>query len=260
MLPNLGFSVIIMEVQIVSYILGLNSTEKLSITADIIDNSNSDLIFFPGDTLDTIDDALNLMNIIRNKKSTILFEVSQLPIGDLNDEIIHCPFLIQKGKLINLHTFQFFTTSDIIENNVFLAEAFVNELETRRQFEVGDYKCMVLLCGENNILKNLQSDNNRIIFRVDDNQLEKRFKKVINGVDMILNPIHKPQSGNQNKLHKRREYFSKNKRVYLSTNNCETLSSYAKSIQYIYYNGEELEKTEPLFDDEKKYMYRLFEL
>ena len=112
-----------MEVQIVSYILDLDPSERLSITADIIDNSKSDLIFFPGDTLDTIDDALNLVNNIRNKKSTILFEVSQLPLGDLN-EIIHCPFLIQKGKLINLHTFQFFTTSDISENNDFLAEAF----------------------------------------------------------------------------------------------------------------------------------------
>ena len=152
-----------MEVQIVSYILDLDPSERLSITADIIDNSKSDLIFFPGDTLDTIDDALNLVNNIRNKKSTILFEVSQLPLGDLN-ETIHCPFLIQKGKLINLHTFQFFTTSDIIENNDFLAEAFINELETRRQFEVGDYKCLVLLCGENNILRNVQSDNNRIIF------------------------------------------------------------------------------------------------
>lgn len=248
-----------MEVQIVSYILDLDPSERLSITADILDNSKSDLIFFPGDTLDTIDDALNLVNNIRNKKSTILFEVSQLPLGDLN-ETIHCPFLIQKGKLINLHTFQFFTTSDIIENNDFLAEAFINELETRRQFEVGDYKCLVLLCGENNILQNVQSDNNSIIFRIDDNQLEKRFKKVINGVDIILNPIHKPQYGNQNKLHRRREYLSKNKRVYLSTNNCKTLSSYAKSIQYVYYNAEKLDNPEPIFDEDNRYMYRLFEL
>lgn len=249
-----------MEVQIVSYILGLDASKKLSITADIIDNSKSDLILFPGNTLKTIDDAQKLMNIIRNKKSTILFEVSQLSIGDLNKKIIHCPFLIQKGKLINLHTFQFFTTSDIIENNDFLAEAFINELETRRQFEVGEYKCLVLLCGENNILQNVQSDNNRIIFRIDDNQLEKRFKKIINGVDVILNPIHMPQYGNQNKLHRRREYLSKNKRMYLSTNNCETLSSYAKSIQYVYYNGEQLENPEPVFDEDNRYMYRLFEL
>lgn len=248
-----------MEVQIVSYILDLDPSERLSITADIIDNSKSDFIFFPGDTLDTIDDALNLVNIIRNKKSTILFEVSQLPIGDLN-EIVHCPFLIQKGKLINLHTFQFFTTSDTIENNGFLAEAFINELETRRQFEVGDYKCLILLCGENNILQNVQSDNNNIIFRIDDSQLEKRFKKVINGVDVILNPIHKPQYGNQNKLHRRREFLSKNRRVYLSTNNCETLSSYVKSIQYVYYNGEKLDNPEPIFDEDNRYMYRLFEL
>ena len=168
--------------------------------------------------------------------------------------------MIKKGQLINMHTFQYFTTSDIIENNAFLAEAFVNELETRRLFEVNGYNCLVLQCGENNILKNVQSDNNNVIIRIEDKSIERRFRNVLKGSDIILNAIHQPQYGNQNKLHKRREYLSRNGRIYLSTNNCEVLSPKAKSIQYAYCNGKKLENPDPYIDANGRYMYRIFEL
>ncbi len=249
-----------MKIQIVSYILDLNPAEKLAITTEIINKSKSDLVFFSGNTIDTLDNAISLSECVKNKKSTVLFEVSQLSIGDLNTQIIHCPFLIRNGKLENMHTFQYFTTSDIIEGDEFLAKAFVNELETRRQFEVGGHKCLLLLCGENNILKNIQSEKNKVVIRIDNKKLVKRFTDVIKGVDLILNLIHMPQPGNQNKLHKRREYFSKNCRMYISTNNCKELSSKAKSIQYVYYDGNELEMGEPEFDSDGRYMCRYVEL
>ena len=248
-----------MKIQLVSFVLDLYSDTKINITADIINNSKSDLIFFSGNTLESIDDGLELSDLIKNKKSVALIEIHQLAIGDLNDEITHCPFLIKNGKLINMHTFQHFTTSDIIENNTFLAEAFVNELETRRQFEVNGYNCLVLQCGENNILKNIQSDDNNVIIRIGDKSIERRFKKVLKESDIILNAIHNPQYGNQNKLHKRREYLSRNGRIYLSTNNCEVLSSTSKSIQYAYYNGIELECPDPIMDEKGRYMYRIFD-
>ena len=136
-----------MRIQLVSYILGLDPNDKIYITTDIINHSKSDLIFFPGNTINSIDDAVKLTSLIKNKKSVAVIEVSQLPLGDLNKKIIHCPFLIKKGQLVNMHTFQHFTTSDTIEKNPFLAEAFVNELETRRQFEVNGYNCLLLQCG-----------------------------------------------------------------------------------------------------------------
>ena len=249
-----------MEIQIVSYILDLKPAEKLAITIEIINQSKSDLILFSGNTIDTLDNAIILSKCIKIRKSTVLLEVSVLSIGDLNTKIIHCPFLIRKDKFENMHTFQYFTTSDTIEGDEFLAEAFVNELETRRQFEVGGHKCLLLLCGENNILKNIQSEKNKVVIRIDNKKLEKRFTDVIKGVDLILNLIHMPQPGNQNKLHKRREYFSRNCRMYISTNNCKELSSKAKSIQYVYYDGKELEMGEPEFDSGGKYMCRYVEL
>ena len=249
-----------MIIQLVSYILDLVSNDKINITADIINNSKADLIFFPGNTLDCIDDAFDVESLVKNRKSTALIEISQMSIGDLNTEIIHCPFLIKKGKLVNMHTFQHFTTSAVIESNPFLAETFVNELETRRIFDVQGQKCLLLQCGENNILKNNQSDDNNVEVRIEDKSLVQRFKNVLKGTDIVLNSIHKPQPGNQNKLHKRREYFSRDKRVYLSTNNCDELSSTAKSIQYAYINGQQIENPEPIMDDNGLFMYRIYEV
>lgn len=248
-----------MKIQLVTFILGLHNDTKINITADIVNKSKSDLIFFPGNTLNNIDDAIELTSLIKNKKSVAVIEVSQLPLGDLNKKIIHCPFIIKKGQLVNMHTFQHFTTSDTIEKNPFLAEAFVNELETRRQFEVNGYNCLLLQCGENNILKNIQSDNNNVIIRIEDKSIERRFKNVLEGSDIILNAIHKPQYGNQNKLHKRREFFSLNGRIYISTNNCKELSQKAKSVQYAYYDGKELENPIPFIDENGRYLYRVFE-
>lgn len=248
-----------MKIQLVSFILGLHNDTKINITADIINKSKSDLIFFPGNTLNSIDNVFELTSLIKNKKSVAVIEVLQLPLGDLNKKIIHCPFLIKKGQLINMHTFQYFTTSNAIEKNPFLAEAFVNELETRRQFEVDGYNCLLLQCGENNILKNIQSDNNNVIIRIEDKSIERRFKNVLSESDIILNAIHKPQYGNQNKLHKRREYFSLKGRIYLSTNNCKELSQKAKSVQYAYSDGKELENPIPFIDEKGRYMYRIFE-
>ena len=61
-----------MEVQIVSYILKLNTYDKVVTTAEIINNSKSDLIVFPGNTIATIGDAYELINMVM-KSFTALF-------------------------------------------------------------------------------------------------------------------------------------------------------------------------------------------
>ena len=249
-----------MRIQLVSYVLKIQSKDKVYMTADIINSSTSDLIVFSGSTLDTIEDVFKLQGLIKNKKSTALIEVSRISLGDINSEIINCPFIIAKGEIVNMHTFQCFATSDSIENNIFLAETFINELETRRKFKVKGCNCLVLLCGENNILKNLQSNCNNVVVRIDNKSLVQRFKQVLNSSDIILNIIHQPQYGNQNKLHKRREFFSQNNRTYLSTNNCKKLSSSVKSTQYVYRNGIKIDCPEPIIDDNGRYMYRVFSL
>ncbi len=71
-----------------------------------------------------------------------------------------------------------------------------------------------------NILKNKQSEHNKVEFRVDDVTLENEFATILNSANFIINPIHTPM-GNQGKISKRREYFSTNNKIYISTNNIE---------------------------------------
>ena len=78
-----------MKIQLVSFIIDLDSDIKIEITAEIINKSKSDLLFFPGNTLDSIYDGFELTNLIKNKNTIALIEVSQLSIGDLNKEITH---------------------------------------------------------------------------------------------------------------------------------------------------------------------------
>ena len=76
-----------MKIQLVSFILGLHNDTKINITADIINKSKSDLIFFPGNTLNSIDNVFELTSLIKNKKSVAVIEVLRLPLGDLNKKL-----------------------------------------------------------------------------------------------------------------------------------------------------------------------------
>ena len=93
-------------------------------------------------------------------------------------------------------------------------------LNEKRLLSFGGKNFLLVTCGENNILKNKQSENNKVVFRVDDVKLEKEFNSILNRTNFIINPIHTPM-GNQGKIAKRREFFSANNKVYISTNNIE---------------------------------------
>jgi len=233
-----------MKIQLVSYLIGLSNKKKIKLTAEIINESDAELIFFSGNTVKSIADALEVAKHTINHKSVAVIEVSSVKISDLGSTIYHCPFLIKNSELVNMHTHQLFACSDTIKKNDYLAESLIHELETNRQFNVDGYKCLLLECGENNILRNIQSEKNKPEVRIDDDELASRFAKVINNCDIILNVIHKPQYGTQNKMHKRREYFSDNGRFYFSTNNCDRLSEKLKSVQYAYYDGNPIDTSE----------------
>jgi hypothetical protein len=65
-----------------------------------------------------------------------------------------------------------------------------------------------------NILKNIQSEENRVEFRLaEDKILNERFLKILMETDVFLNPIHSPM-GNQGKIQKRREFLSQNEKYY----------------------------------------------
>ncbi len=111
--------------------------------------------------------------------------------------------------------------------------------EHSKYFQAKRKKVRIIQCGELNILKNEQSNNNRVIFRFDeDKTMKMKFQKLLRESDIILNPQH-TEIGNQGKLSRRREYLSAHGRIYISTTNAArgAKNFNNKSLHYVYHNG-----------------------
>ena len=122
-------------------------------------------------------------------------------------------------------------------------------------------------CGELNIIKNIQKEDNRPVFRfAQSKNLKERFDNLLNDTDIILNPIHTPM-GNQGKMKKRREYLSDKNRYYFSTsqNGTREIKGEKKTIpmdsavlQYALHNGVELQEEKSVTNS--LYTLRVFDM
>jgi hypothetical protein len=247
-----------MIVQLVSYKSSLRADSKANRTIEIINSSDADLILFPGHTFYSDTDVRWNENLIENKKTTAVFEVKNDNSSQLNC-IYNSLYILQHGVIRNMFTYQFFTDSKEIYKYPDAVEHLMLDLETRRKFAVANRKVIVLQCGENGILRNIQSEGNRAEFRFkDDTKLCKRFDKVMSNTNIILNPMHSPM-GNQGKMAKRREYFSANNKVYFLTANFDDADSIMdKSLQHACINGVEQEPINVEVDKRGTYIIRTF--
>lgn len=235
-----------MKISLVSFYTNLQWNERISIVANIVNTSSADLIVFAGHTLRDHAALEQIKGLIKNIHTFVLLEVKKDQLGPMCSNK-HSLYLIQHGETHSLHTHQMFATHEEIEGNVALAAHFLHELRQRRTFEIDERgKCLVLQCGELNILKNLQSDNNRVIFRLEDNQsLKKDFEDILQDVKYIINPIHTPM-GNQGKMKKRREYLSARNKCYCSVSNSPN-KEFNNVVTYSYFNGKPWEpSTNPI--------------
>ena len=247
-----------MIVQLVSYKSTLRADSKLRHTAEIINSSKADLILFAGHTLVSHYDVDELNMFIDNDKITAVIEVKENAISELNP-LSNSLFLLQNGVVKDMYTYQIFRDSETIRAYPELGEHLMLELETRRIFSAANRNVSIIQCGENNILRNIQSEGNRAVFRFeDDTVLNQRFADFLNNTDIILNPIHSPM-GNQAKMRKRREFFSNHNRAYFSTANFDGEESiYNKSVQYACINGKEQEPVNIEVDKRNSYIMRTF--
>lgn len=247
-----------MVIQLVSYKSTLRAESRLRHTAEIINSSSADLILFAGHTLASHCDVDKLNTLIDNEKTTAVIEVKDNKISKLNP-VRHSLFLLHKGAVKDMYTHQLFTDSSTIDKYPALGEHLMLELETRRCFSVAKRKVSVVQCGENNILRNIQSEGNRAVFRFDDDAiLSQRFVNFLNNTDIILNPIHTPM-GNQPKMLKRRMFFSENNRAYFSSANYDGDESINnKSIQYACVNGMEQEPVDVEVGKRNSFIVRRF--
>ena len=232
-----------MNVELASLRNSMNKKRRFDVVSDIINQSESDIVLFCGHTVFDWNDCIELSSRVTNLDSLILFELNKTDESSFIRRK-NCLFRIEKGQILNMFTNQFFATSQEMEGNELLCEHYIDELETKRCFSVKGKKCMVLQCGEVNIIKNIQKENNRPVFRLQNRvDLEKRFFNLLNSVDLVLNPVHTPM-GNQGKMEKRREMLSANKRYYFSTSNSDEKHLIdSAGLQYSFYDGHRLNET-----------------
>ena len=247
-----------MIVQLVSYKSTLRADSRLQHTAEIINSSKADLILFAGHTLASHRDVDELNTLLDNNMTTAVIEVKK-DTKSKSLPVYHSLFLLQNGVAKDIYTHQLFTDSKTIKAYPELGEHLMLELETRRNFSAANRNVSIIQCGENNILRNIQSEGNRAVFRFEDDAiLNKRFADFLNNTDIILNPMHSPM-GNQPKMRKRREFFSDNNRAYFSTANFEDEESiYNKSVQYACINGKEQEPMNVEVGKRCSYIVRTF--
>ena len=89
-----------MLIQIVSYKSALSTSERIRLTASIINSSVADLILFSGHTLDRSCDIKRLNQKISNKKSIAVIEVWQNYISEINP-VENSLFLLFDGVVKN---------------------------------------------------------------------------------------------------------------------------------------------------------------
>jgi hypothetical protein len=227
-----------MKIQTIVYKNSIPWQLQDELNTHLFNNSDADIVLFPGWSFNDTNQIENFQNSLSNKNTFGVLELKELHSRELKNAL----FSIQNGE-IKFSSFQLFSTSTEITNNIVLGQIFVNQFATAKAFKVKNKTVRVIQCGELNILRNEQANGNRVQFRVDDNKLEKVFRALLKDTSIILNPLHTPM-GNQGKMHARRKFLSSNKRLYISTSNVKTETDLekSKSAHYVYYDGHEMQR------------------
>lgn len=247
-----------MKIQIVSFSLK-HKLSRIRNIADIINDSQSDLILFSGWAIVNDRDVEKLSELIKNDKIVAVIEAKesqQYPFTIWDNAL----FLLKKGNITPMYTHQFFANREDVSTYPELVPMLLQDLKTKRCFKVGDKRVMILQCGETSILRNLQSEGNRAVFCLDDGKLKNDFEKLLRSVDIVLNPIHSPQKGNQAKHKERRKVLSADGRVYLSVSNVNAENFMDKSVHYVAIDGQEVKKEVGNMQSNKQYCCWIYEV
>lgn len=222
-----------MKIQLISFSGELNPNYQMALIVNIINNSNADLILFPGNALRDADDRYYVEDHLTNENVTAIIEIQKDGIMGSPNEL----FICREGELYDMYTSQVFSKAEHVNGNAVLMEKLLDEM-TRRQFECCGKRFTVLQCGESAIVSGKGGGE----FRFKENQtMNQRFERLMKDTDVFLNPIHTFQ-GRQNQISKRRSVLSSKGRYYLSAACTESWEQDLdlKSLQYICHDGKEL--------------------
>lgn len=214
--------------------------ENVKLVLDVLEKTKDmDLIIFPGWTLTDVDQLNKVIGKLSKPHPTLVLEVykkSTKPKNYLDSEGY---YVIKNGKpVISARQQPFYLSSQINEEN---GREYLDELENDRLFETGDKRVRLIICGENNILKNEQSKHNEVSCRLEDEESKIKMKSILDDTNLFINPAHTPM-GNLGKMKKRWEFLSKDDRAALFVTNEQSHKPNLekKSLRYAFINGQEI--------------------
>ena len=232
---------------------GKGTLNNAGLVLEVLEKTKDmDMVLFSGWTLANKNELGHVIDGLHTPHPTFILEVgsgyetnddSQSPAGF---------YVIQGGKPKLSTVKQWFATSEeanINEKN--LIEKYLIRLEKDRYFSVGGKRVRLVICGENNVLRNKQSRGNAVCFRLDDKKSRVKLESILNDTHIFINPAHTPM-GNLGKMKKRWKYLSEHGRVLLFvTNECVKtgVTHHAPnltktSLRYAFINGKETEFVE----------------
>lgn len=118
--------------------------------------------------------------------------------------------LFESGVQLKPNIRQKFTSSGSVARPQGLYESVASEVFCgERDFKLGDLSFLMLVCGENNLLANVQNEGNRVILRHCDTSKNRGLPELQRrGHQIVLNPAH-TEMGNLGKMKRRWEWLSK---------------------------------------------------
>ncbi|MBW1794847.1 MAG: hypothetical protein JRJ38_10520 [Deltaproteobacteria bacterium] len=151
----------------------------------------------------------------------------------MNEAELGKAYIIYSNKNLIGPFNQLFHLSDEVEKSPLLVKNLIRLLKSgKRSFNISGTTFSVLLCGENNFLKNIQNCSNKAIVR-------HEYKFDTSCYDVLINQSHTTM-GNWPKLIKRFELLSRNNKYLIFLVNNDTSSDKWKSAINIFYNGKRI--------------------
>lgn len=175
----------------------------------------------------------SIMQSAQEHQVTALFESHDPSRGEAYYFTFHPQQDEEEQHLSRLEPAQLFGTSKQVNKDKALIDRLLGELPKKgaRIAELKGVPMGLLMCGENNVLLNKQSENNAVSIRHYPNA------DIFEGVKCVVNGAHTTM-GNWGKLERRFEYLSRDERFmfYLTNRSNNTW----KTALRIYFNGQRI--------------------
>jgi len=218
----------------------------------------SDLVLFSGWTLKN---RKELEEVVRRTAGTAQTFILEVGFGLRAKDASEGYYVISPRKDGPGALKQEFAFSQDVNGERDRINTYLDKLERERCFDINGRRMRLIICGENNVLRNIQSQGNKVVCRVDDEESRRRLDAILKDTDVFLNPSHTPP-GNLGKMHRRWEFLSQDGRaaLFVTNENAGRGKDLSKrSLSYAFQDGARKQTTHEI-DEAGNYRMTFVEL